>query len=294
MTGVPRADVVVNEPRVRALLEVQHPDLADLPIRLVGEGWDNVLFRLGDELALRMPRRDLAAPLIANEQRFLPELAPRLPLEVPVPVRVGLPEGDYPYPWSVVRWVEGETADEAPPDASEADALGAFFTALHQPGPADGPRNEIRGVPLEVRRAFTEERLDRLEAQTDVVGARIRRIWSDALGAPMNRVDTWVHGDFHPRNILVRDARLRAVIDWGDITVGDRATDLAGIWMLFDQRAARERVIECCGPTSESTLARARGWAVFFGSVLLDTGRVDHPAFAAVGEATLRRLTDDA
>jgi len=294
MTGTPAAEVEIDVDRVRVLLRAQHPDLADERIELVAEGWDNAIFRLGERLAARMPRREMGARLIESEQRWLPMLAPRLPLAVPTPVRQGAPQGDYPYRWSIVPWIEGRTADEDVPAASEAEVLGAFFAALHKPAPADAPRNPIRGVPLEVRRPFTEERLVRLEAATDRIDARIRRIWSEALAAPMDEPESWLHGDFHPRNILVSGDRLRAVIDWGDMTAGDRATDLAGVWMLFDERTARERVLEGCGPLSEATIARAKGWAVFFGSVLLDTGLVDHPAFAKVGDWTLRRLADDA
>ncbi len=294
MSGTPSAEVAIEPELVRSLLERQHPDLAGEPLTLAGEGWDNATFRLGGSLALRLPRRDAAAQLILHEQRWLPELAPGLPIDVPAPVRVGSADLDYPYAWSVVPWFEGATANVEPPVEAEADRLGAFLAALHVAAPASAPRNPVRGVPLEVRRDAVEERLDRLEVMTDCVDVRIRRVWADALAAPMDVGDTWLHGDLHPRNILVDAGRLSAIIDWGDVAAGDRATDLASIWMLFDERPARERVIAACGPTSEATLARARGWAVFFGTVLVDTGIVDHPAHAEIGERTLRRVAEDA
>lgn len=290
----PRAELVVDVARARTLLESQHPDLADRGVEFYDEGWDNVMFRVGTDLALRLPRRDAAADLIRNEQRWLPALAPLLPIDAPCPVRLGRPEGDYPYAWSVIPWINGCTADEEPPGSAEAERLGAFLAALHQPAPPDAPRSMVRGVPLEARRAATEERLDRLEAETDAIDAGIRRFWLEALDAGVEEHDTWLHGDLHPRNMIVGGGTIRAVIDWGDVCVGDRATDLAAAWMLFADRVDREAVLTAAGGITAGRLARARGWAVFFGAVLLDTGRVDHPAHARIGEQTLRRLSEDA
>jgi aminoglycoside phosphotransferase (APT) family kinase protein len=292
--GTPAAEVSVDLDTARALLADQHPDLAALPLRPAGEGWDNAIIRLGDSLALRMPRRDAAARLIEHEQRWLPELAPVLPIDVPAPTRVGEPGGDYPYRWSIVPWLEGRTANRERPADAEAERLGAFLAALHVPSPPDAPRNPVRGVPLEARRQAVEERLARLAQVTSRIDARIDGLWRSALAAPIDVAPTWLHGDLHPRNVLVSGGRLSAVIDWGDVAAGDRATDLAAIWMLFEDRAARERAIDASGPHSEATLARARGWAVFFGAVLLDSGLVDHPAHAEIGDWTLRRVADDA
>jgi len=193
-----------------------------------------------------------------------------------------------------VPWYDARTANVEPPADAEAERLGAFLAALHVPAPRGAPTNPVRGVPLEVRREAVEERLERLAVMTDCVDDRIRRVWRDALAAPPCGDATWLHGDLHPRNVLVASGRIRAVIDWGDVAAGDRATDLASIWMLFAERAVRERAIAACGPLDAATLARAKGWAVFFGSVLVDTGVVDHPAHAEIGERTLARVAADA
>ncbi len=292
--GTPEAEIAIDVALARSLLERQHPDLAQLPLRIAGEGWDNAMIRLGEALVMRIPRREAAARLIEHEQRWLPVLAPALPIDIPAPVRVGTPDAGMPWSWSIVPWYEGGTANVEPPAAREADRLGAFLAALHVPAPADAPRNPVRGVPLEVRRDAVDERLDRLECMTDCVDDRIRRVWREALAAPFGRDDTWIHGDLHPRNVLVAGGRFCAVIDWGDVAAGDRATDLASIWMLFGDRATRERAIAACGAVDAATLARAKGWAVFFGTVLVDTGVVDHPAHAEIGERTLARLSEDA
>src|SRR5690349_9653047 len=121
--NMPAAEVAIDEALVRALLRDQHPDLAELPLERVAFGWDNVVLRLGDELAVRVPRRQLAASFIEHEQRWLPELAPRLPLPVPAPVRVGRPALGYPWSWSVVPWMAGGEAASNPPTDPHATAL---------------------------------------------------------------------------------------------------------------------------------------------------------------------------
>ena len=293
MSGTPASEVGIEADLARRLLERQHPDLAHLPIRLADEGWDNIMFRLGDDLALRMPRRAAAEALIRNEQRWLPELRAKLPLAIPAPVRVGRADLGYPHCWSVVPWFTGQTADVEEPLASEAGRFGDFLSALHVKPPDDAPRNPVRGVPLAHRREAVEERMERLAGSTRLVNESIRRIWVEALDAPNDAPDTWIHGDLHSRNVLVNEGRLTAVIDWGDVAKGDAATDLASLWMLFDSLEARRTALEHRGPVSPATLARARGWAVSFGVVLLDTGLVDHPAHARMGERTLRRLAAD-
>jgi aminoglycoside phosphotransferase (APT) family kinase protein len=131
--------------------------------------------------------------------------------------------------------------------------------------------------------------MGRLSAHAAHITDVVRRAWDQALAAPTDVEPTWIHGDLHPRNILVDRGRLSAVIDWGDVTRGDPATDLAAIWMLFPPRAHRQAVA-AYGPLSPATLRRARGWAVFFGVVLIDTGLVDDPRFAAIGRRTLSRI----
>ena len=227
--------------------------------------------------------------LIEEEQRWLPELSSRLPIDVPVPIHVGRPSRDYPWPWSIVRWLPGEGADRSPPDADEGCRLASFLSCLHQAAPAGARVNPVRGVPLATRADQVCERLDRLVRTTDAITPSVRTAWHDALAASPNTERLWLHGDLHPLNVLVSSGRITGVIDWGDLTAGDVATDLAVFWMLFDG-PARVRALAAYGSVDIHMRARAKGWAVLFGVVLLDTGLMDNPRHAAVGAAILRRI----
>src|ERR1700733_4638110 len=147
---MPAAEVEVSAELVQRLLADQHPDLARLPVEFLANGWDNELYRVGDGLVARLPRRALAAQIIKNEQRWLPGLAPGLPLPIPYPERTGVPALGYPYSWSVVPYLPGVPAAQAGSfdPAGAAAALGGFLGALHVPAPADAPANPFRGVPL--------------------------------------------------------------------------------------------------------------------------------------------------
>jgi len=290
--GTPAAERHIDDALVRGLLQEQHPDLAALPLELMDTGWDNVMFRLGDEFVVRVPRRSEADPLIEHEQAWLPSLASRLPIPIPAPVRVGLASDVFPWPWSILPWLPGTTADQDAPSADQAAPLANFLLALHQPAPTDAPVNVVRGVPLSDRASSVEERLDRLRAKTDAMTRTVLDVWRGALEAPEATRVHWLHGDLHARNVLVDAGTISGIIDWGDITSGDAATDLASIWMLLDDADARAECLALYAPSPER-LARAKGWAVLFGAVLLDTGLVDHPAHAAMGAATLDRLNQD-
>jgi aminoglycoside phosphotransferase (APT) family kinase protein len=289
-TGTPAAEFAIDETLVARLLAEQHEDLAHLPLQAVGAGWDNAMFRLGDHLAVRLPRRAAAATLIIHEQRWLSRLATQLTLPVPAPIRVGRPALGYPWQWSVVSWLKGVTADHLEPNASQAIPFARFLRSLHIPAPADAPVNPLRGVPLHPRASTVEERMSRLAGRTDLITSGIRHVWNEALEAPLDVSPTWLHGDLHPRNVLVQNGAITGVIDWGDVTSGDRATDLASIWMLFADKHARQEALAEYGSLSEATLRRAKGWALLFGVSLLDTGLHDNPRNAALGERVLRRL----
>jgi len=292
--GKPEAEVEVDDALVRRLLEDQHPDLNHLPVTHLDSGWDNVLFRLGSEYVVRIPRREIAAQLMRNEQRWLPELAPKLPISVPEPVRLGTPTDFYPWHWSVLPWFEGRCADESPPAEAQADRFADFLLALHRPAPEDAPENPVRGVPLSVRVENTQERMLRIRQKTDLLDPNIDALWESALSAPRNNVRSWLHGDLHAQNVLVDGAgAFTAIIDWGDITAGDAATDLAGTWALFESASARERVLQRYAP-DQNLLIRARGWAILFGVVLLDSGLINSPRHAEAGRKILQRLAADA
>jgi aminoglycoside phosphotransferase (APT) family kinase protein len=293
VSDTPAAEHLIDTELVRGLLGDQHPDLADLPLCAVAAGWDNAMFRLGDSLAVRMPRRSAAAPLIVHEQRWLPTLAQQLPVPVPARVCTGVPGRGYPWQWSVQPWLAGHPADQQPPAPEQAVPFATFLRALHTPAPPGAPANPVRGGPLHERASIAEGRLSRLAATTNLIIPRIRSLWETALAAPIDRPPTWLHGDLHPQNILVEAGRISGVIDWGDLAAGDCATDLAAIWMLFDAPETRRRVFAAYGDLSAATLARAQGWAIHLGATLLEVGRVDNPRHAQVGERTLRRLAAD-
>lgn len=290
--GTPKAEVDIDEAMLRALLADQHPDLVSLPIAPFESGWDNVMFRLGEALTVRLPRRAESAGLIAHEQAWLPLLAPALPLPAPAPVRVGGPGRGYPWTWSILPWLEGGPADLAPPAPDQAAVLAGFLKALHQPAPPEAPANPARDIPLSARAEIVEGRLSRLTDRTSLAGPEIGRIWRRALAAAANGRRLWLHGDLHARNVLTRDGAFSGVIDWGDICAGDPATDLAAVWALFEDAGARGRALAAYG-ADEALVTRAKGWAVSFGAVLLETGLVDNPRHAAMGAATLRRVAAD-
>ena len=231
---MPAAEVEVSADLVRRLLAGQHPDLAQLPVEFLANGWDNELYRVGDELVARLPRRALGAQIIKNEQRWVPGLAPRLPLPIPYPERTGVPGCGYPYSWSVVPYLPGVPAARASSfDApAAAAAVGGFLGALHVPAPADAPANPFRGVPLAERTGTFAANLALLTGQVD--RDAVLRVWVAALSAPgYGGPPVWLHGDLHPANILVDDGQVSGVIDFGDITAGDPASDLAVAWMLL-------------------------------------------------------------
>jgi aminoglycoside phosphotransferase (APT) family kinase protein len=269
----PPAEIDVDEALVRSLLADQHPDLAGLPLAEVGAGWDNLLWRLGDELLVRLPRRAAAAALAANEQRWLPALAPALPLTVPVPVRTGRPGDGYPWPWAVVRWLDGTSADrtEVTAAADAARRLGRFLRTLHTPAPGDAPYNPFRSVPLADRADTFEHRLELAAPEVDA--RAVRRVWDDACAAPpAPGPPVWVHGDLHPGNVLVAGGTLAGVLDWGDLCAGDAATDLAAAWLLLPSWA-RGTFVAAYADDDPAAAARARGWAVLFALMqLADTG----------------------
>lgn len=289
--GIPPADVDVDERLVRGLLRSQHPDLAGLPLRHVATGWDNVTYRLGSRLAVRLPRISGAAPLILVEQAWLPWLAGHLPVAVPVPLREGTPGPGFPWSWSIVAWMPGRTADREPLDAAQAGVVGRFLACLHRPPPPGFPRNGWRGIPLASLSETVEPKLAALtdaSAGLAVPAGTVWERWQAAVRAPADTPDTCIHGDLHPRNLVVDQGSLSAVLDWGDMTAGDPAADLAAAWLLFPA-TAHPALWTAYGQVSRDTMTRARGWAVFFGSTLLALGLASDPALAAIGRATLER-----
>ncbi len=290
--GTPDAEVAIDEGQVRLLLRDQKPELAELPIQPFASGWDNVAFRVGAAVIARLPRREAAVPGARNEQQWLPQLAPRLSMPVPAPFFVGQPGRGVPWSWSLVPWLPGDTADLDPPAPHEAERFGDFLKELHRPAGPEAPRNPYRGVPLASRAATAAERFASIERKTDALTDEVKQAWATALDTPPAQEDRWLHGDLHPRNVLVEAGRLSGVIDWGDLCAGDVAVDLAAAWMLFEERDARRRLLDRYGATDDER-RRARGSAAFFGAMLLDVGLVDDPRHEAIGRSILRRITEE-
>jgi aminoglycoside phosphotransferase (APT) family kinase protein len=270
----PPADIRVDADLARALLAEQHPDLLAGETTLVDEGWDNATYRVGPDHAMRIPRREVAVDLIRNEQRWLPWIAPWLSLSVPLPVAVGEPSATFPWPWSVVPWIQGATPPAGGLSRDDAETLAVDLRSLHRPAPHDAPLNPFRGVPLGERAAAVVERL------AGVDDPRLEELWRRALEAAPADEAVWLHGDLHPRNVLVHEGRLVGLIDWGDLCAGDAATDLACAWMLFDAsgRAAFRRAYA----PSDACWTRAAGWAVNFGTALLHSGERRHEVIGRV------------
>ena len=250
---------------VRQLLRAQQPQWADLPIEPVSStGTDNALYRLGDDMVVRLPLRPSSVGPVDKEHRWLPELAPHLPLEIPVPLVRGQPIEGYPWPWSVYPWLEGEDASLAHFDLRQAAAdLAAFIAALHSLDPSGGPKPSIanfgRGVPLSRRDRDTRRAIS---ASHDLIDtAAVTAAWDKALGVPTwDRPPVWIHGDLAAGNLLVQDGRLTAVIDWGALGVGDPACDLMVAWELFD--AESREVLRTELAVDDATWERGRGWAL--------------------------------
>jgi aminoglycoside phosphotransferase (APT) family kinase protein len=251
---------------VRRLLAEQFPEWVHLPLEpVLPLGTDNANFRLGDELLVRLPRRSRTSVTLEKERHWLPRLAPQLPLAVPVPVAEGVAGDGYPFAWSVYRWLPGETATVAPiADPLQlahdlAELVAALWGIDPSGGPTPGQHNFFRGEPLAARdeamRAGTAALAGELDA--DAVTA----LWDDALAAPeWQRAPVWIHGDLDGRNLLVRDGRLSAVIDWGSAGVGDPACDVMVAWKLLPPDA--RRVFLAALDTDDATWRRGRGWAL--------------------------------
>ena len=271
MGSLMAGDTRYPEVLVRDLLLEQHPDLADLTLREVDGGWDNQLWRLGADLAARLPRTEGGPALLRNEQLWLPSLAAHLPLPVPAPARLGEPSALFAHPWSVTRWVAGTPADREPITAGEsACRLAEFLVALHVEAPTAAPTSATRGVPLIDLDSHVSERFSLLADHPLLEPARA--VWRAAVTAPpWDGPRLWVHGDLHPANVVVRGGALTGVLDFGDMFAGDPACDLAAAWVLLPDNAARG-FVQAYGRVDDATVTRARGWAVLRALVLIMIG----------------------
>ena len=301
--GTPVAERAIDAALVRRLISEQCPQFAGHDVQPFESGWDNAIFRIGSTHLARMPRREMAVPFARNEHLCLPALAAHLPTPVPVPVFVGTATAAYPWPWSIVPWLEGTPAAGQPLNPQGAMQLARFWATLHslpaETLPGDITPSTVRGVPLGNRRESFEDRLPRLAALGEPLSPSLQAVWANALAAPRSSAGVIIQGDPHARNVLTRNGELAAVLDWGDITVGDAACDLASFWMLVHDTATRDEAVDLYHRRAghadaladfDALITRAKGWALLYGALLRVTGLVDNPVHAEMGGLTLRNI----
>jgi aminoglycoside phosphotransferase (APT) family kinase protein len=284
--------VDIDTALVARLIGSQFPQWSGLPIYPAEpNGWDNRTFRLGPDLSVRLPSAEGYAAQVRKEQRWLPLLAPHVPLPIPVPVARGLPGAGYPWSWSVYRWLDGQpvsTADLS--DLTElAVTLASFLVCLQQidptGGPRPGPHNFFRGGQLET---YDSETRRAIAAAQDLIDSELARaVWENALAATWHGRPVWIHGDVAAGNLLVQAGRLAAVIDFGCSGVGDPACDLTIAWTLLSGES--REAFRSALPLDAATWRRGRGWALWKALITYVGSLETDPAAAAMA----RRVIDD-
>jgi aminoglycoside phosphotransferase (APT) family kinase protein len=283
--GRPPAEVQIDAGLVRRLLAAQFPQWADLPVRAVpGIGWDNVIYRLGADLAVRLPRRLIGAEQVSKQHRWLPALAGRLPLAIPVMAGQGVPGEGYPWRWSITSWLPGEMAADCRglDLAAAAVRLTGFIAALQAVDPAGGPASEFRHDLASRDRVVT----DAIDALGDVpYRDPAIRAWQRARTAPAwDGQPVWMHGDLHPANLLVTDGQLSGVVDFGLLAVGDPAVDLMVAWTFLSGPA--RHAFRTALPASDAIWERGRGWALDLG-IRCAAYAADNPLLGEIGRYTI-------
>jgi aminoglycoside phosphotransferase (APT) family kinase protein/MFS family permease len=289
------ADIDVS--LVGRLLSAQFPQWASLSIEPVhSAGTDHALYRLGDDMVVRLPRIREATGQVEKEHRWLPRLAPQLPLDIPIPLAKGTPAEGYPWPWSVYRWLDGETATDdriADPRQAATD-LARFLAALQQIDPTGGPppgeHNSFRGEPLAARDAETRAAIAALARSLNAEAATTA--WEAALQAPgWQGPAVWLHGDLHAANLLARGGRLSAVTDFGCLVVGDPACDLMVAWTYLS--AETRGVFRAALSADGATWTRGRGWALSFGLIALPYYENTNPQLAGIARYAIDEALAD-
>lgn len=282
---------------VRDLVDAQFPALASLELAKVhSAGTDNAMFRLGDTLVVRLPRIPSAALQTEKEQRWLAHLKPHLPLDIPTPVHKGIPTDSYPFAWSIYKWIDGDTVsiENLSNQAEIATSLAGFLSALHKidttGAPPPGQHNFGRGVPLSDRDTATRKAITSL---SDILDTDILHLaWDEALSAPVYAdAPVWIHGDLQAGNLLLRDDKLIAVIDFGGSAIGDPACDLQVAWNLFGENA--RLIFKDAMHASEAMWARGRGWALSVGAIALPYYQVKNPVLAGISKKALDAVITD-
>jgi aminoglycoside phosphotransferase (APT) family kinase protein len=283
----------INETLVRQLLDAQFPKWASLPItRVKSDGTDNAIYRLSTDMCVRLPRVSWALSDIEKEHKWLPQFAPVLPLRIPIPIGLGLPQGSYPSCWSIYSWLEGENASvqQIANSNQAATDLAHFLVALQKIDTAGGPPSR-RGMPLAMKDNETREAIESLHGMIDTVKAGA--LWEECLKAPVwNKPPVWSHGDLLPGNLLVRNGRLDAVIDWGLSGIGDPACDLIAAWSAFSSES--RNIFRATLAVDDATWMRGRGWALSIALIILPYYWDTNPGLVAVAKRMLNEIFSDA
>jgi aminoglycoside phosphotransferase (APT) family kinase protein len=290
-------EVDTNVSLVARLLTTQFPQWADFPLKpIYSAGTDNALYRLGDDMVARLPRISWATEQVNKEHQWLPRLAPFLPLAIPVPLAKGKPGEGYPWHWSVYQWLEGEnTTIERIADSHQAATdLAQFVAALQQidatNGPLPGPHNSSRGVPLTMRDQQTRAAIASLDGMLDA--ETVTAVWEAAIEAPAWPDSfVWLHGDLQSGNLLVQHGRLRAVIDFGCLGVGDPACDVMAAWMYLS--AETRDVFRAVLQVDDATWVRGRGWALSVGLIALPYYKSTNPILAGIARRAIDEVLAD-
>jgi aminoglycoside phosphotransferase (APT) family kinase protein len=290
-------EVDIDLSLVRRLLTAQFPQWADLPIEPVqSAGTDNAIYRLGPDMALRLPRIPSSAGQVAKEQQWLPRLAPLLPFAIPLPLAKGVPGEGYPWHWSIYQWLSGENATiERIADPGQlARDLAQFIAALQRidpaGGPLSGPHNSFRGVPLAMRDPLTRAAIATLHDTLDP--SALTTAWETALQTPVwHNPPVWIHGDLQSGNLLAQQGRLAAVIDFGCLGVGDPACDLIVAWSLLSSES--RDIFRTTLAVDDATWARGRGWALSIGLIALPYYQDTNPVLAAISRRAIDEVLAD-
>lgn len=258
--------LIIDEKLVCRLIASQFPHYSKLPVSPVAVGgWDNRTFHLGKDMLVQLPSAEQYELQVEKEQQWLPQLASLLPVPIPTPLAKGMPGEGYPWKWSIYRWLEGETIVSANlSNLNEiAKDLATFLTAFHQidssGGPKPGLHSFYRGGDLKIYDPETRQAIDYLKGKIDTDHAT--EIWETALNTSWQGTPVWVHGDISAGNLLVKNGKLCAVIDFGQLSVGDPACDLAITWTLFagDSRKIFREMLAL----DKDTWFRGQAWALW-------------------------------
>jgi aminoglycoside phosphotransferase (APT) family kinase protein len=290
MTKMHKNELHIDEILVHKLIARQFPHFANLPIRPVSSiGTDNALYRLGNDMVVRLPRIDWAVENVDKEFEWLPKIASFLPTSIPTPIAKGYPTKDYPWPWSIYNWIEGSNPKASEVTESLVQDLVAFIQALHKVNLPNGPPCN-RGIPLEEKDIETRKAIQQLEGVIDV--QTVTALWQRALKTPKwSKPAIWMHGDLSPGNLLIKNGRLNAVIDFGNLGIGDPACDLIIAWNLLPSHmrgSFRSGLM-----LDQATWERGRGWALSNALIALPYYKDTNPALANNARHVIQELIHD-